>query len=110
MNARARFALVAIAVISLILTAQNADAQVPIRGIVIDSRTQRPVPGLTVSLVHPRLGRSVPAFTDSYGQFFFRAIPIHPEPYYLEVYWGRDLIYRKTVAVQGPLDLGRIYL
>jgi hypothetical protein len=58
-----------------------------------------------VSLIHPALGRSAPAFTDPIGRFGWTAIPLRPEPYFLEVYWGKKLIYRQPVQVRGPLIL-----
>ena len=67
-----------------------------------------PVPGLLISLVHPVIGRSVPVFTDNYGNFLMGNIPIIKTPYYLEVYWGKRLIYRNTVLVLGPVKLPRI--
>ena len=82
----------------------------PVRGQVIDSRTGRPAPGLTVSLVHPRLGRSAPAYTDRNGVFAWNAIPMRHEPYYMEIYWGRNLIYRQALLVTGPLLLPPIHL
>lgn len=67
-----------------------------------------PVPGLLISLVHPAIGRSVPVFTDNYGNFLMGNIPTINTPYYLEVYWGQRLIYRNTVLVLGPVQLSRI--
>ncbi len=69
-----------------------------------------PVPGLLVSLVHPELGRSVPVYTDNFGNFTMGNIPIMNTPYYLEVYWGQRLIYRNTVLIQGPLKLPKVCL
>lgn len=82
---------------------------VPFQGQLI-SRAQGPIPGVNVSLVHPVLGRSAPSFTDSYGRFGWSAIPIRPEPYYLEVYWGQNLIYRQPIQVGSPIMLPPIYL
>lgn len=82
---------------------------VPVQGQLI-SRVQGPVPGVTVSLVHRIFGRSAPAFTDVYGRFGWSAIPISPEPYFLEVYWGQNLIYRQPVQVGTPLALPPIVL
>ena len=83
---------------------------VPVRGQVVDSRTGRPAPGLTVSLVHPMLGRSAPAYTDRNGVFAWNAIPQRNEAYYLEIYWGANLIYRHPVLVTAPLLLPPIRL
>ncbi len=66
-----------------------------------------PIPGLLVSLVHPQLGRSAPVYTDNFGNFSMGNIPISNIPYYLEVYWGRNLIYRTSFPVYGPMRLPR---
>jgi hypothetical protein len=89
---------------------QPITPQVPVHGIVIDSRTQIPIPGLTVSLIHPILGRSSPAFTDIGGRFTFLAIPVRPELYFIEIYWGYNLVYRSQIMVSSPLTLGPIFL
>jgi hypothetical protein len=93
----------------------NAGAQpmfgpsVPVQGQVI-SRAQGPVPGVTAFLIHPILGRSAPTFTDAGGRFGWAAIPIRAEPYFLEVYWGPNLIYREPVQVMRPMQLPPIVL
>jgi hypothetical protein len=85
------------------------DTAVPVHGQLL-SRSSGPVPGVSVSLVHQALGRSAASRTDSYGRFGWTAIPVRPEPYYLEMYWGSKLIYRSLLAVQGPLVLQPIVL
>jgi hypothetical protein len=82
---------------------------VPVHGQLL-SRSSGPVPGCTSYLVHERLGRSTPSRTDNYGHFGWTAIPVRPEPYYLEMYWGNKLIYRNQVLVNGPLVLQPIVL
>jgi len=79
----------------------NACAQTvaPIYGQVI-SQARGPVGGVTVSLVHPTLGRSTPVFTDSQGHYFFANVPSQGT-YYLEAYWGNNLLYRDTVNYSG---------
>jgi hypothetical protein len=72
---------------------------------VIVSRSGVPVAGLTVQLAHPTIGRSVPVITDSYGQFKFINVPATNDSYYLEVYWGRDLVYSQRVVIQGDFIL-----
>lgn len=67
-----------------------------------------PVPGLLVSLVHPNLGRSVPVYTDNFGNFLMINIPKTNVPYYLEVYWGERLIYRIAVTILAPVQLPRV--
>jgi hypothetical protein len=70
------------------------------RKLTVKARANNlPAPGLTVPLWHPALGRSAPAVTDAYGRFLFYGTPIMPAPYYIEVYWGYQLIYRATVPV-----------
>ncbi len=89
--------------------AQPAPAiAVPVQGQVVSS--QGPVPGVTVFLVHQVLGRSAPSYTDLYGRFGWSAIPVRPEPYFLEIYWGPRLIYRQPILVSGPLALPPIHL
>ena len=82
----------------------------PVEGVLIDGRTGTPAPGLLVSLIHPVLGRSAPSFTDPYGRYGWFAIPMRPEPYYLEVYWGPNLIFRQQLRVGGPVRLPPIRL
>ena len=69
----------------------------------VTNRYNQPVPGVTVSLLHPQLGRSSPSVTDSYGRYSIYSIPTHSVPYYIEVYWGSQLIYRTSVQVQGQM-------
>jgi hypothetical protein len=83
---------------------------VPVQGLIVSQVNNAPVPGLTVFLVHEILGRSTPAFTDVYGRFGWSMIPIRPEPYFLEVYWGENLIYRQPIQVSGPIALPPIFL
>jgi hypothetical protein len=85
------------------------DTMVPVHGQLL-SRNQGPVPGVAVSLVHQQLGRSSPSHTDGYGRFGWTAIPVRPEPYYLEMYWGSKLIYRSQLFVQGPLVMQPVVL
>jgi hypothetical protein len=69
-----------------------------------------PIPGLTVSLVHPQIGRSQPIASDENGHFVFYNVPIHSEAYYVEIYWGDQLIYRNAVLVQGDVTIPSIVL
>lgn len=69
-----------------------------------------PAPGLLISLVHPQFGRSAPAFTDNFGNFFMANIPMSNVPYYIEVYWGSNLIYRNSVVVGASVQLPRVCL
>jgi hypothetical protein len=65
----------------------------------VRNRSKRPIPGLTVYLAHPKIGRSRPSITSRSGTFYFSRAPKRLDPYYLEIYWGRKLIYRKKILV-----------
>jgi hypothetical protein len=80
-----------------------------VSGVVVNSR-QVFIPGLTIYLVHSAVGRSYPSFTDPRGRFFFSNVPLRTDPYYLEIYGGRQLIYRKPVFVRGNIELPLITL
>jgi hypothetical protein len=69
----------------------------------------RPVPGLTVSIVNAQAGRSAPSVTDSTGHYYFPNVPISGL-YYLEVYWGRDLLYRTSIQIHGNFQNSPIVL
>jgi hypothetical protein len=79
-------------------------------GFCSQAQGNSPAPGLLVSLVHPQFGRSAPVFTDNYGNFFMANIPMSPVPYYIEVYWGSNLIYRSMILVGGQVQLQRVCL
>jgi hypothetical protein len=94
-----------------VLLAAGAYAQprsASLGGAVID-RQGRPVPGLTVSVVSMQSGRSAPRVTDQAGQFLFANIPAG-QSYYLEIYWGRQLMYRTRVLLARDTNLGVIRL
>ncbi len=78
-------------------------------GTVIN-QNHHPIPGLTVSLVHPTVGRSFPSITDPSGRFLFSNVPRISTPYYIEIYWGSRLIYRNTVVISGYVQLPPIIL
>jgi hypothetical protein len=91
--------------IALLAAALPALAQLPfapVQGQLVDGRSGQFAPGLTVSLIHPVLGRSAPVMSDGVGRFGWNAIPIRPEPYFLEVYWGTNLIFRQQIWVNAP--------
>ena len=95
-----------------LVLASTASAQpaVPsLDGYVKDQQFQ-PLRGLTAYLVHPTIGRSQPVFTDANGYYEFSNIPPAPDPYYIEVYWGRTLMYRVSVSVDGTVHLPDIIL
>lgn len=77
----------------------TAFAQVgSLAGIVVN-QLNYPIPGLTVSLVHPSIGRSYPSITDNLGRFLFSNVPLRNDPYYIEIYWGSTLMYRNTIVI-----------
>ncbi len=72
----------------------------PISGQVFSQARGGPVGGVTVSLVNPMLGRSVPVFSQPNGYYFFTNVPAG-QTYYIEAYWGNTLLFRGTVPYQG---------
>ena len=82
------------------LEAQGYAPLPPVGGIVFSQRTG-PLPGVTVSLVHPVVGRSNPSVSNMQGVYYFSNVPPQPQPYYIEAYWGTTLIYRNLVSYQG---------
>jgi hypothetical protein len=103
---KATRAVIALA-LSLALAPQvrAQDPVAPVDGVVLDNHTGTGAPGLTAYLIHPVLGRSAPTLTDAGGHFAWSAIPMRSEPYYLEIYWGTNLIYRQQLLVPGPVRL-----
>jgi hypothetical protein len=63
----------------------------------------QPLPGVTVSLVHQWVGRSTPSITNAFGYFSFANVPMNQVPYYFEVYWGNQLVYRSVLLVNSPI-------
>lgn len=100
---RARLLLATPILLLVLCGGALAQYQVPVSGVVRNA-TNLPVPGVAVSLVHPVFGRSAPSFTDQFGQYTFWNIPRHPAPYFLEIYWGQQLIYRQQLYVNGPMQ------
>lgn len=85
--------------------------QAVVQGQLISRNNNYPAPGLTVSLIHPNLGRSAAAISDSNGVFTFYGIPIMPTQYFLEVYWGSQLIVRTPVLVNNyRISLPPLYI
>jgi len=83
------------------------ESDVRAEGVVVygtvTNRFNQPVPGLTVSLFHPVFGRSNPSFTNASGRYSVYGVPVHQSPYYIEVFWGYQLIYRARIQVWGPV-------
>ena len=99
MNLRLFSFFVATAVLAI---CGNAHAQggPPIHGTVMSQSRGAPVCGITVSLVHPTLGRTTPVFTRADGYYSFTNVP-SGQTYYIEAYLGDKLLYRETVKYQG---------
>src|SRR2546430_1155035 len=97
-----------VAAAALVSTYQIAYAN-SLQGVVVNE-SGKGIPGLTVSLAHPIAGRSSPSITDSSGHYSFPNVPPRPDPYYLEVYWGKELLYRTSTVVQGNITAPPIRL
>ena len=93
-----------------VVIASSATAQyASLAGTVVD-RWGNPVPGLTVVLFHPPSGMSFQAWTDGWGRFYFPNIPPRPDPYFLQVFWGPNLVFEMPVRVPGHVNVGIIRL
>jgi hypothetical protein len=90
--------------IAVLWTSGGVHAQMPPPAIsgFVTSMQRGPVAGVTVSLVHPVVGRSSPSFTGPTGGYFFTNVPARPEPYFIEAYWGNQLLFRSQLNYQGP--------
>lgn len=97
--------LIGLSLVVLLTLAASASAQATIVEGTVISQMNVPIPGLTVFLAHPVVGRSFPAVTDLWGRFIFFNVPVRNDPYYLEIYWGYQLMYREAVRIRGPLRL-----
>jgi phosphoribulokinase len=100
--------IISISLLVLIGSAPTVRAET-LAGTVIN-QNHRPIPGLTVFLVHPSVGRGFPSVTDSFGRYFFSNVPRISTPYYIEIYWGQRLIYRNTIVISGNVQLPPIVL
>ncbi len=89
----------ALQLLTPVLATGQGPGRQAVSGTVVNA-ANRPIPGLTVSLVHPSVGRSHPTFTDSSGRFTFSNVPVRQEPYYLEIYWGQQLLYRGRLSMR----------
>ena len=94
-------ARILILVVTVVIACGGMRAQTgpAIYGQVI-SQSRGPVGGITVSLVHPTLGRSTPVFSQPDGAYFFSNLPAG-QTYYIEAYWGNTLLYRGVVNYMG---------
>jgi hypothetical protein len=101
MSPRRVVVLLAALLLAWLAGATQAHANSTVFGRVVYQSGQ-PIPGLTVSLVHPVAGRSSPVTTSADGRFQIFNVPAEQTPFYLEVYWGGNLKYRKSLVIQDP--------
>jgi hypothetical protein len=79
-----------------------------IQGQIVNHAGQ-PLPGCIVFVASPEY-RTPPAITDSSGNFQIIMPLIGTEEYFVEIYWGRRLMYRKPLRVPNPgLDQSPIH-
>jgi hypothetical protein len=52
-------------------------------------------------LVHQVLGRGAPVFSGPGGNYGFYNVPPRQEPYYIEAYWGQQLLFRSMLYYKG---------
>lgn len=93
----------------LLATAGHAQ-NVLVQGTFISRTSNTPVEGITVYLMHPILGRSAPSVSDAHGRFGWTAIPVRPDSYLLEAYWGQSLVMRQPLPVNAPISIPIIYM
>ncbi len=94
-----------LAVVTAVTVAPSTPALAEsLTGTVLAS-DETPLAGLTVYLVHPVKGRSSPVYTDRSGTFRLRNVPPVADSYYLEIYWGSDLVFRDRQHVVGDVEL-----
>jgi hypothetical protein len=100
------FALLLILALAFSSAAQQS-GYATLSGAVVD-RQGHPAPGLSVSLLGKK-GETNTVTTDKSGRFVFANVKLG-SVYYVEVYWGRDLMYRQPVTLTRALNLGIIRL
>ena len=104
---RAKFLLslvLALALICIFLPAAKAQGLVTVQGQVVNAKSQ-PIPGVSVSLLYPNgRQRSSLSITDSFGNYKIYGVPTNPQPYFIEVYWGKQLLYRQPIRVVAPMN------
>src|SRR5205085_2822595 len=87
MNLLRSFLLLSVIVFSHAAASRAQMFAPPISGVVFSDQ-RGPVGGVTVSLVHPLIGRSAPVLSGPNGTYFFVNIPPQCEPFFIEAYWG----------------------
>jgi hypothetical protein len=104
-----RIIIIILAVLFYSLWISNMVFPDSLEGKVVN-KNKTPVPGLTLYLLHTSTGRSEPRITDDNGIFYFEKVPIANSSYYLEIYWGKDIVYRNMVRIKGNVKLKDIVL
>ena len=94
--------LLALAIVGAFFATPSQAQNVSVQGLIV-SRNNTPVPGMTVFLLHPVLGRSAPSITDEHGRFGWSSIPVRSESYFLEAYWGATLMYRQPLPIRSAV-------
>lgn len=88
-------------------SAWSQGQQVAVEGQVLSAGA--PVPGVQVYLIHPTLGRTPGARTNGRGMYSFEQIPVfriadpRAAQFYVEVYWGRELVARHRLLLSMEL-------
>jgi len=96
-------------IIGIVLITTSTGIAETLYGVILNQHNT-PIPGLTVSMVHPSVGRSFPSITDPLGRYFFNNVPLINSPFYLEVYWRYQMLYRNTIMIRGNVQLPPIIL
>jgi len=78
-----------------------------VTGVVVD-RSKNPVPNARVSIAHTEFGRQPTILTDQQGRFSQQIL--RPGEYYVEVYWGIELVFRKKYKIEGNKNIGELKL
>jgi hypothetical protein len=95
--------LLAIAIAGAFFATPSQAQNVSVQGLIVSRSNNTPVPGMTVFLLHPVLGRSAPSITDEHGRFGWSSIPVRSESYFLEAYWGATLMYRQPLPIRSAV-------
>ena len=101
------------AMMALTIASALAATLLPLRDARADSvcgqlldRRNIPLRGATLWLLHPsHRGRIGPVYSNPNGQFCFWRLRGDRRPYYLQIYWGRRLIYQVPLRVAGNVRL-----
>ena len=101
-----RSQLSSLCIVILALTAvfsQSACADSVLITGAIFNRAGKPLPGCTV-FVFSGNDRTPPSITETSGTFEIElSVEGNSPSYFLEIYWGSQLMYRKPLPFNGPL-------